>query len=145
MKHDIPHPRTSLTQCRIISLSSHTDENGTFTLAQNDNNIPFAIKRVFFTYQIPAGAYRGGHSHYREEQLIVAAAGSFDVDITDGTTRVRYTLNNPREGLYVPPGIWRSLSNFSDGSIVLAMSSIDFDEADYVRDYRNFLKLRGCK
>ena len=139
------HPKTSLDECRFVRLISRHEANGVMTVAENGNELPFAIKRVFYIYDIPAGAERGGHSHYIEKELVMAVAGQFEVAVTDGCEVRRFTLSSPDEGLYVPPGLWRWITGFADGSVVLSMSPYDFDEADYVRDYDEFLKLRGVK
>lgn len=139
------HPHTDIGECRLVALERVGEPYGPATVAENGNELPFAVKRIFYIYDIPAGAERGGHSHYAEEQLIIAARGKMDVAVTDGREWRRFTLHRPDEGLYVPPGLWRSLDRFSEGSVVLSMSPYDFEEADYVRDYDEFLKLRGVR
>lgn len=139
------HPHTPLDECRFVRLESRREADGVVTIAENGNELPFAIRRVFYIYSIPANAERGGHSHYIEKELVIAVAGRFEVAVTDGREVRRYTLSRPDEGLYVPPGLWRWLTGFSEGSVVLSMSPYDFDESDYVRDYDEFLKLRGVK
>ena len=100
---------------------------------------------MFYIYDVPGGAERGGHSHHACSALLVAVSGCFDVEVDDGVERQVFTLNRSNVGLYVPPGIWNSLSNFSSGSVCLALASDLFDEADYVRDYDVFKQLTSCK
>lgn len=138
------HPMTTVDDCRLISLERHPHCRGSLTVAQNSDELPFAIRRIFYIYDIPAEAERGGHSHYREQQLIVAASGCFDVKIFDGQRWRTFTLKRPYDALYIPPGLWRTIDSFSSGSIVLTLSSILFDEADYVRDIDDFIKLKTC-
>lgn len=134
------HPATTVNDCRIISLERHQHSCGSLTVAQNSDELPFAIKRIFYIYDIPTEAERGGHSHYNEQQIIVAASGCFDVKIFDGDKWRTFTLKKPYEALYIPPGLWRALDNFSSGCIVLTLSSILFDENDYIRDLNDFVK-----
>jgi len=104
--------------------------------------LPFDVQRTFYIYDVPGGAERGGHSHYTCQEFIVAISGSFDVTVDDGENRYTYTLNRPYQGLLVTPGIWRTLQNFSSGSVCLALASDHFDEQDYVRDYEQFVRLK---
>lgn len=137
------HQITKIDDCRMIRLRRHESDMGALTVAQNSGDLPFAIRRVYYIYDIPAGAERGGHSHHEEESLLVATSGCFDVNICDGREWKVFTLRNPSEGLYVPAGIWREMCNFSAGSVVLVLSSTKFNENDYVRDFTDFKKLRG--
>ncbi len=136
------HPATTIDDCRIINLNRNHHQMGTLTVAENSDALPFAIRRVFYIYDIPAGAERGGHSHHMEEQLIIAACGCFDIVISDGRNQRTLTMRKPYEGLYIPAGIWRSLHNFSSGSVCLTLCSTKFDESDYVRHFDDFLKLK---
>lgn len=126
-------------QPRIISLPRIYDPRGSLTFVEDNNQIPFEIHRTYWTYDIPGGEERGSHSHKTLQQLLVAVNGSFDVVLTDGFTNRRYTLNRPFEGLYIPPGFWRTLDNFSSGSVCLAVVSLPYDENDYIRDFDEFL------
>lgn len=135
-------PQTSVDDCRIIRLRHFPHIQGTLTAVQNSDEIPFAIKRIFYIYDIPTDSNRGGHSHWEEQQLLIAASGCFDVDVSDGTQSKVFTLKRPFEALYIPPGLWRTMENFSSGAIVLALSSTKFDENDYVRDYDRFIELK---
>lgn len=136
------HPSTTIDDCRIIRLEHHPDSCGTLTVAQNSDAIPFAIRRLYYIYDIPSDAERGGHSHHCEQRLLVAVAGCFDVKVCDGVSWRTFTLKRPSEALYIPAGLWRTLENFSAGSVVLALSSTKFDENDYVRDFDEFVKLK---
>ena len=134
---------SSIDQCRLITLERHHHANGNLTVVENDNPIPFKIRRTYYLYDIPGGESRGGHSHRNLHQLLVAISGSFDVTVDDGKDKFTYTLNRPYQGLLVVPGIWRTLQNFSSGSVCLAIASHHFDENDYVRDYEEFLRLKN--
>jgi len=122
---------------RIIELPKVHEKRGKLAVIEK-NMIPFQIKRVYYLYDIPTNAYRGGHSHQKQESFIVALSGSFDVILDDGATRQRIMLNNPDRGLYVPTGVWREIENFSSGSVCLVLASIEFDEDEYIRDYNTF-------
>lgn len=139
------HAISRVAHCRIIELPRHAHENGTIAVAQNSSLLPFDIKRTFFIYDIPSDAKRGGHSHYHTEELIVAVTGSFVVKMYDGVEWKTVALNRPYQALYVPAGIWRSLEDFSSGSVCLSLCPDDFDEADYVRDMELFKELTKCK
>lgn len=139
------HAISSLDDCRVIQLPRHRSERGSLTVAQNDDTIPFAIKRVFYIYDVPVGSERGGHSHYVMEELVVAVAGSFTVTLSDGCRTRRVMLNRPYEALYIPAGIWRVIDDFSSGSICLALASTDYDLDDYVYDRDIFMKLTASK
>lgn len=132
----------SVFDCSLLTLPRIADRAGNITPIHPHVNIPFDIRRVFYSYDIPGGESRGAHAHRSCHQLIVAASGSFDVVLDDGTTRRTVTLNRPYTGLHVPPGIWAAEQSFSSGSICLVLASEPFDEADYIRDYETFLALR---
>jgi dTDP-4-dehydrorhamnose 3,5-epimerase-like enzyme len=128
----------NIENCKIISLPKIGDPRGNLTFVEGLNHIPFEIKRVYYLYDVPSGESRGGHAHKELQQLIVAVSGSFDVCMDDGFTKKKITLNRPFEGLYICPGIWRELENFSSGSVCLVFASHEYNEADYIRDYENF-------
>ncbi len=136
------HNQSHINDCRIITLNRHHHSNGNLTAVNNGVDLPFNIQRTFYIYDVPGGAERGGHSHYTCNEFIIAISGSFDVTIDDGTDQYTYTLNRPYQGLLVVPGIWRTLQNFSSGSVCLALASHHFDEDDYVRDYQDFIHLK---
>ena len=128
--------------CSVINLSKVSNEAGNITIVENEKNIPFAVKRLYYLYDIPGGESRGGHAHYDLEQFIIAASGSFEVILDDGENKKRVTLNSPDKALHIVPGLWRELDNFSSGSICLILASHKYDENDYIRDYPKFLNLK---
>lgn len=134
--------RNTLDDCRIIDLSRHRHPNGSLTVVDNAENI-FPIRRVFYLYDVPGDSERGGHSHYRAHELIIAASGAFDVTLTDGADSRTFTLNRPYKALYIPNGIWRSLDNFSSGSVSLVLTSELYSEADYCRSMSQYKKIRN--
>jgi hypothetical protein len=129
----------------IITLPKICDPRGNLTFVQDNDQLPFSIARTYWIYDVPAGAERGGHSHHRLQQLLVAASGSFNVNISDGFTEMTYSLNRPYEGLYLPPGIWRGIDNFASGSVCLSIVNMPYEEEDYVRDFDEFLALAKKK
>lgn len=135
----------SQTIPEILSLPKIYDPRGSLTFVEEMRHIPFEIQRVYWTYDVPGGESRGGHAHRELHQLIVAVNGSFDVTLTDGYHTVTYTLNRPYEGLYVPPGFWRSITNFSSGSVLLALVSLPYDEAEYIRDFEEFSEIARAR
>lgn len=142
--HD-PHIDSKTDQCRVIRLAKHHHDNGNLTVVEDNNEIPFKIKRTFYIYDIPGGEARGGHSHYRLYQFLVAISGSFDIKLDDGLNKKTVTLNRPYEGLLIVPGIWDELCNFSSGAVCAVLVSDVYQENDYVRDYQQFLKLTAGK
>lgn len=136
----------SIDQCRIIELPKIEDPRGNLSFVEGGRHIPFDIRRVYYTYDVPGGARRGAHAHKELEQLIVAMSGSFDVVLNDGFTEQRFHLNRSYFGLYVCPMIWRDIDNFSSGAVCMVLASSFFEEDDYYRDYEVFLKqVRGKK
>ncbi|MBB3047304.1 dTDP-4-dehydrorhamnose 3,5-epimerase-like enzyme [Litorivivens lipolytica] len=129
----------SLKNCRLIELPKIQDHRGNLTFIEENRHIPFDISRTYYLYDVPGGGNRGGHAHKALEQLIIAVAGSFDVQLDDGSKRRTITLNRPYQGLYICPMIWRELDNFSSGSVCLVLASNLYDEDDYYRDYDKFL------
>lgn len=127
-----------IDKCKIIDLPKIHDPRGNLTFIEGTKHIPFDIKRVYFLYDVPGGAERGGHAHKDLHQIIIAIAGSFDVVINDGSDTQRFHLNRSYFGLYVCPMIWRELDNFSSGSVCLVLASDYFSEADYIRDFTQF-------
>jgi dTDP-4-dehydrorhamnose 3,5-epimerase-like enzyme len=128
----------NLSECRIIDLPKILDNRGNLTFIEANKHVPFEIKRVYYLYDVPGGATRGGHAHKHMQQFIIAAMGSFDVILDDGSERKRFHLNRSYYGLYIPTMIWRELDNFSSGSVCLALVSELYDEDDYIRDYDAF-------
>lgn len=133
-----------LERCRLIDLPKIQDPRGNLTFIESEGHVPFPIRRVYYTYDVPGGSVRGGHAHKDLEQLIIAMSGSFDVVLDDGRRKQRYHLNRSYFGLYVCPMIWREIDNFSSGSVCLVLASTHFDEADYYRDHDEFLKALGA-
>lgn len=133
----------SLDDCKIVALPKISDPRGNLTFIEGGAHIPFEIRRVYYLYDVPGGAERGGHAHKALSQLIVAMSGSFDVVLSDGTTTKRYHLNRSYQGLYVCPMMWRELDNFSSGSVCMVLASNLYDESDYYRDYDEYTKALG--
>jgi hypothetical protein len=133
----------SLAECRIIDLPKINEPRGNLTFIEGGRHVPFEIKRVYYLYDVPGGAERGGHAHRNLHQLIIALSGSFDVILDDGTQRKRFHLNRSYYGMYVCPMIWRELDNFSSASVCMVLASNLFDEADYYRDYEVFVQARN--
>lgn len=129
-----------LSHCRIIDLPKITDPRGNLTFIEGDRHVPFAVKRVFYLYDVPGGAERAGHALKTCQQFLIAMSGSFDVIIYDGKEKQRIHLNRSYNGLYLPPMIWREMDNFSSGSVCLVLASEAYNENDYHRDYRKFLQ-----
>lgn len=128
----------SIDECRIVDLPKIGDPRGNLTFIEGGVHVPFAIERVYYLYDVPGGAERGGHAHRALHQLIVAMSGSFDVVLDDGRRRRQVHLNRSYFGLFVCPMIWRELTNFSSGSVCMVLASNRYDEADYYRDYAQF-------
>ena len=128
-----------LSECRIIELPKISDPRGNLTFVESGNQIPFDISRVYYLYDVPGGSERGGHAHKDLNQLIIAISGSFDIILDDGNEKKRFHLNRSYYGLYVCPMIWRKLDNFSSGSVCMVLASNPYDEADYYRDYNEYL------
>ncbi len=128
----------SLNDCRLITLPKITNPKGNLTFIEGDDHIPFSIQRVYYLYDVPSGAERGGHAHKALQQLIIAASGSFDITLDDGRQKRTWHMNRPHIGLYVPNMIWREIDNFSSGCVLLVLASHHYDESDYYRDYASF-------
>lgn len=134
--------KTTMYDCNIIEIGKHHNSKGNITVVENGITIPFNVKRVYYLYDVPGGESRGAHAHRELEQLVVAASGSFDVVLDDGNVKRTVALNRPYQGLLIVPGIWRELNNFSSGAVCLVLASLLYDEADYIRDYNEFLRLK---
>jgi dTDP-4-dehydrorhamnose 3,5-epimerase-like enzyme len=135
----------SLSKCLLIELPRIYDPRGNLTFIEGGNHIPFDIQRVYYLYDVPGGAERGGHAHKALHQLIVAMSGSFDVVLDDGREKRRFHLNRSYNGLYVCPMVWRELDNFSSGSVCMVLASNKYAEDDYYRDYGEYLSALGQK
>ncbi len=134
-------PRASIDACKVIELPKISDPRGKLTFIEEGRHVPFDIRRVYYLYDLPGGAERGGHAHRGLFQLIIAASGSFDVMLDDGGHRRVQHLNRSYLGLLVTPMIWRDIGNFSSGSVCLVLASEFYAESDYIRDYPEFLRL----
>jgi len=132
----------SIVDCKIIELPKISDPRGNLTFIEGNNQIPFDIKRVYYLYDVPGGAERGGHAHKDLHQIIIAMSGSFDVILDDGENKKRVHLNRSYQGLYICPMIWRELDNFSSGSVCLVLASNIFSEDDYFRIKNEYMKKR---
>ena len=128
--------------CSLVELPKISSRSGNITPIEGQRTIPFDIKRVFYTYDIPGGESRGAHAHKKCHQLLVAASGAYEVYLDDGINKRTVLLNRPFYGLHIPPGIWAAEQGFSSGSICLVLASLPFDESDYIRDYDDFLNWR---
>ena len=124
---------------RLIDLPKVPNLRWNLTFIEGARHIPFAIQRVYYLYDVPGGAERGGHAYRELQQLIIAMSGSFDVVLDDGYQKQRFHLNRSYYGLYIPPLIWREIDNFSSGAVCLALASEPYDEDGYYREYRDFL------
>src|SRR5208282_2219700 len=132
-----------IADCKLIDLPRISDPRGNLTFVEGGRHVPFDIKRVYYLYDVPGGAERGGHAHKDLHQLIIAMSGSFDVVLDDGAEKKRFHLNRSYYGLYVCPMIWRDIDNFSSGSVCLALASSLYEEGDYYRDYEQFVGARS--
>lgn len=130
---------STLQHCKILSVPKIEDPRGNLSVIENDV-IPFEMKRVYYLYDVPSGAERGGHSHKEQYEFLVALSGSFDVILHDGQHEKVVTLNKPFEGLLISNGIWRELKNFSSGAVCLVIASAVFEEDDYIRTFADFLQ-----
>lgn len=134
----------NVDDCRIIELDKHhSDRKGNLTVVENGVTLPFDVKRVYYLYDVPGGESRGSHAHRELEQLIVAASGSFTVVMDDGENKKKFFLNRPYQGLYVKPGLWRDLEDFSSGAVCMVLASDVYHKEDYIRDYDEFLEFRN--
>lgn len=129
-----------LDNCKIVNLPRVTDPRGNLTFVEAGRHVPFDIKRVYYLYDVPGGAERGGHAHKALHQLIIAMSGSFDIHLDDGFGKKTVHMNRSYYGLYVCPMIWREIDNFSSGAVCMVLASAYYDEDDYYRNYASFLE-----
>lgn len=135
--------KTSVYDCSIIELNKHhSSRKGNLSVVENGVTLPFDVKRVYYLYDVPGGESRGAHAHRDLSQLIVAVSGSFKVTLDDGNIKRTFVLNRPYQGLYVKPGLWRDLDDFSSGSVCMVLASEVYQEDDYIRDYEEFIEYR---
>lgn len=130
----------SIDDCQIIQLPKITDPRGNLTFMESDKHVPFAIKRIFYLYDVPTGADRGAHAHRALHQFLICLSGGFDVTLDDGKNKKVVHLNRPWMGLHIPPMVWAAEVNFDPGSVCLVMASEYYDEFDYIRNYSEFLE-----
>ena len=132
---------TTLSDIKILEIPTVHDQRGKLAVVEKDV-IPFEIKRVYYLYDVPSDSFRGGHAHKTLTQFLIPLSGSFDVILKDGKNEKTITLNKPNKGLLIVPGIWREIINFSSGSVCLVLASKVFDEADYIRDFQEYLSVK---
>lgn len=135
----------SIEDCKILELPKIHDPRGNLTFIEGGSHVPFDIQRVYYLYDVPGGSVRGGHAHKQLHQFIVAMSGSFDVILDDGKDKKRVHLNRSYIGLYICPMIWRELDNFSSNSVCMVLASTKYEEADYYREYAEFMAARWSK
>lgn len=123
---------------KLVDIPRITDPRGNLAVIENEV-FPYAIKRVYYLHDVPSGAYRGGHAHKECKELLIAVSGSFEVVLDNGKSKERVVLNKPNKGLFIDVNIWRELENFSSGSVCLVLASHEYDESDYIRDYKDFI------
>lgn len=133
---------SSVFDCTLITFDKNHQLKGNLTAVSNSEHIPFGIKRIYYLYDVPGGASRGGHAHIDLQQLVVALSGSFDITLNDGNAKRTFQLSRPNVGLLIPSGLWRELNNFSSGSICMVLASELYTEKDYLRDYNVFIKYK---
>lgn len=132
--------------CRVVDIETHSNgREGNLSVMQNDGGAPFTVRRVYYLYDVPGGESRGGHAHRELHEMLVAVSGSFTVTVGDGEKSRTVMLNRPNRGLHIVPGIWRTLDDFSSGAVCLVMSSMPYDESDYIREYDDYLEYVGIK
>lgn len=127
---------------KIIELPKFLDARGNLSFAEQNNQIPFEIKRTYWIYDVPGGEARGGHAFRENQEFVIALSGAFDVVVDDGSEKKTFTLNRSYYGLFVPAGLWREMENFSTNSLALEFGSEHYNEDDYIREYGDFLKLK---
>jgi len=132
----------TLDDVKILTLPKILDDRGNLSFFQNNDQIPFVMRRVYWIYDVPGGEFRGGHAYKKLQEVIVALSGSFDIVLNDGKEERKYTLNHAYYGLYVPKMIWRQLENFSTNSIAFIAADSEYDEADYIRNFNQFKILK---
>ena len=132
----------TISDVRIIELPKFLDARGNLSFAENYKQIPFEIKRTYWIYDVPGGEDRGGHAFRENQEVVIALSGAFDVVVDDGTNKKSFSLNRSYYGLYIPNGLWRTMENFSTNSFALEFGSISYSAEDYVREYKEFIKLK---
>jgi len=133
---------TTINDCKLINIPKIIDHRGNLAIIEK-NVLPYHFKRVYYLYDVPSEATRGGHAHKEQLEFLIAVSGSFDVVLKDGTSQKKVTLNKPSQGLLIPTNIWRELENFSSGSVCLVLASDIYLEEDYIRIFENFLQQKS--
>lgn len=134
--------KSTVYDCTMIEMDQHHHDTGNITVVENGCTVPFGIKRAYYLYDVPGGESRGGHAHKDLSQLIMAVSGSFTVTIDDSKVKRSFVLNHPYHGLYLVPGIWRTLEDFSSGAVCLVLASEKYIEEDYIREYADFVEYK---
>ncbi len=133
--------KPTINDCPFLEFPTIKQPGGKLTFIEGNNHVPFAIKRIFYIYDVPRGGDRGAHAHYSLHQIFICISGSYDVILDDGYSKKKIKLNQPWKGLYIPPMIWASEVNFDPGSVFLVLASHDYDESDYIREYSEFISI----
>lgn len=145
-KQEVKYNLFNVFDCSMLELDRHhSDRKGNLTVVENGKTLPFDVKRVYYLYDVPGGESRGAHAHKELSQLIIAASGSFTVTLDDGKCKRSFFLNRPYQGLYVKPGMWRTIDDFSSGAVCMVLASDIYREDDYIRDYNEFIEYRNNK
>lgn len=134
-----------IEDCKIIQFPVVAEARGDLTFIEQNEHVPFEIKRVYYLYDVPSGATRAAHAHRNLEQVYISLSGSMDVHLDDGFHKKTFHLNRPHYGLYLPSGMWRSIDNFSSNSVLMVLTNELYNEADYIRDYDDYLTFRGAR
>ena len=133
----------NLEEITLTNIPTITDARGNLAVIEKEC-LPYSIKRAYYLFDVPSDSYRGGHAHKEQLEFLIALSGSFNVTLDNGSQKKSFLLNKPNKGLLLPPGIWRELEDFSSGAVCLVLSSGEFDESDYIRDYKDFRNLKGA-
>lgn len=133
---------STIYDCMLLTLPKNHQLNGNLTSITNNEEVPFAVKRIYYLYDVPGGNSRGSHAHKGLYQIMIALSGSFTVTLDDGTLKRSFMLNQPYQGLLIPPGLWRDLDDFSSGSVCMVLASELYEEGDYIREYSDFLNFK---
>ena len=129
---------TQVSDCRLVDIRKYSDHRGYLSVIEGSIDIPFEIQRIYYLYMVPE-ASRGAHAHKHLQQFMVATSGSVHVTLDDGRQKMSFVLDRPWKGLYVPPGLWRDLDNFSGGTVCMVLASEKYEAEDYIRDYQEFI------
>jgi len=131
--------KTTVYDCSIIEMPRLKNRAGNISIVENQDNLPFDVKRIFYIFDIPGGEDRGAHAHKECHQFLIAVSGSFEIEMDDGVNKRTVQLNRPYYGLHIPPGIWAAEKGFSSGAICLVLTSQEYHDEDYIREYDEYL------